>query len=65
MKENIYIRFGRKFRKIGRNEKIEEGAMHYFCGGELWPIKSPDTVGDIPASFSDEREFYNPIPENE
>ena len=61
MKEIFYYRFGKKFRKISRNEKIEKGAMQSWCGGELQPIMGTDTIGDIPANFSDEREFYNPV----
>lgn len=61
MRENIYYRHGKKFRKIGRSETILEGAMHSWCGGELMPIIDPSTVGDKPENFSDEREFYNPI----
>lgn len=61
MRENIYWRFGKKYRKIKRDEKIQIGAMHSFCGGELSPICGNDTIGDTPSSFSDEREFYNPI----
>jgi Flp pilus assembly CpaF family ATPase len=60
-KEIEYIRFGKKYRKIGRNEVIKEGAMQSWCYGELHPIMGIDTIGDIPANYSDEREFYNPI----
>lgn len=63
-KDNIYYRFGKRYRKIRRDEKIEEGAMHSYCGCELKPIMGIGTVGDIPANFSDEREFYNPIEED-
>jgi len=65
MKENMYYRNGKKYRKIGRNEIIMEGAMHSWCGGVLMPILNSDseTVGDIPANFSDERDFYNPVEE--
>lgn len=61
MTRNIYTRFGQQFYKISRNEEIKEGAMHSWCGGELVPIIYTDTIGDTPSSFSDEREFYNPI----
>ena len=50
---------GKKYRKIGRQEIIEEGAMHSWCGNKLSPIRNPETIGDIPANFSDKREFYN------
>ena len=62
MRKNIiYHRFGKSYKKVDSHEKIEVGAMHCFNGGELSPIKGFDTIGDIPASFSDEREFFNPI----
>lgn len=60
-KDIIYYRFGKKYRKIGRDEIISEGAMHCWCGGELMPIMNKDTIGDRPSSFSEEREFFNPI----
>ena len=65
MTENIYYRFGKPYRKLKRNEIIEKGAMHSFCGGELMPITNSDgqTIGSTPSEFSDEREFYNPIVE--
>lgn len=56
-----YVRFGKQYRKLGRMEIIKNGACHSLCGGELYPIVGVDTVGDVPASFSDQREFYNPI----
>jgi len=65
MKENVYYRFGNRYRKINRDEVIEAGALHSYCGGELHPILNAETIGDIPANFSDEREFYNPLPEND
>ena len=62
MKENIYYRFNKPYRKLKRNEVIEEGAMQSWCLGELRPIMGGDeTIGDTPSSFSDERDFYNPI----
>lgn len=64
--EAIYYRFGKKYRKLGRNEIIQEGAMQSWCYGELMPITNSDeeTVGGMPADFSDERDFYNPIKED-
>ena len=58
-----YIRFGKRYKKLGRYEIIKEGAMQSWCHGELEPIKNSDggTIGDVPNSFSDERNFYNPI----
>jgi len=64
MKEIIYQRFGKKYRKIGRDEIIESGAMQSWDYGELQPIKGIGTIGDKPSSFSDERDFYNPITDN-
>lgn len=60
-KELAYIRFGKQYKKLGRYETIKEGAMQSWCHGELEPIMGTDTIGDIPNSFSDERDFYNPI----
>ena len=49
MTENIYYRFGKPYRKLKRNEIIEKGAMHSFCGGELMPITNSDgqTIGRL------------------
>lgn len=59
--EIIYYRFGRKFRKIGRDEIIKYGAMHSYDHFELNPILHDSTVGKTPADFSSQRNFYNPI----
>jgi len=61
MKKIIYIRNGKHYCKLGKHEIIKEGAMQSWCHGELFPILNVDdsTVGDIPASFSDESDFYN------
>lgn len=56
-----YTKDGKEYRKIGRHEIIEEGAMQSWWDQELQSIKSPDTIGDVPANFSGKREFYNPI----
>lgn len=58
-----YKKDGKEYRKLKRWETIQEGAMQSWEGGELRPIKNYDgsTIGDIPASFSDERDFYNEI----
>ena len=63
MSEIIYVRHGIKYLKLERNEIIKEGAMQSWCDNELYPILNADgsTVGDIPAHFSDERDFYNPV----
>jgi hypothetical protein len=61
MNENIYHRFGKKYQKLKRNEIIKEGAMQSWDNGELNPIAGFDTIGDTPAMFSPERDFYNPI----
>lgn len=57
----IYSIDGKKYRKVGRQEIIEEGAMQSWGGSELRPILNPFSIGDVPANFSDGREFYNPI----
>lgn len=64
MKENIYVRFGKKYRKIARNEKIEKGAMQSWEFGELQSILHDETIGQTPDDFSLERDFYNPIVTN-
>lgn len=53
----------KQYKKIKKDEIIKEGAMQSWDNGELQPIKNTDgeTIGDIPSSFSDERDFYNPI----
>jgi len=61
MKEPVYYKDAKQYRKIHRDETIHAGAMQSWCGGELHPLMGTDTIGDIPASFSDERDFYNPI----
>lgn len=63
MNKTIYYRFGKKYQKLQRNKIIQEGAMQSWCYGELAPITNSDgkIIGDIPASFSEERDFYNPI----
>ena len=63
MKEITYYKNGKKFRKIGRDEVIEEGAMHSIMDGELHSVKFPETIGETPSDFSDDRNFYNPIKE--
>ncbi len=62
----IYQRFGKKYRKIDRDEVIKAGAMQSWHGGELSPIMNSDskTIGNRPSNFSDEREFYNPLEED-
>lgn len=64
IRENlIYKRFGNNYRKLKRDEVIKKGAMQSWELGELQPVKNSDgkTIGDTPSSFSDERDFYNPI----
>jgi len=62
-KEPTYYKNGKSYRKLKRNEIIKEGAMQSWCYGELQPIMNinDETIGDTPSSFSDERDFYNPI----
>jgi len=61
MKDIIYIRFGRKYRKLARDEKIPEGSMQSWCNSELQPIMNDQTIGAKPSEFSNERDFYAPI----
>lgn len=58
----IYYRYGIKLRKLNRTEKITINCLQSFNYGELHEIMFPEeTVGQTPADFSDEREFYIPI----
>lgn len=61
MKEPIYQRFGKKYRKLKRDEVILPGAMQSWAHGELRPIVNSDgeTIGGTPNDFSEERDFYN------
>jgi len=61
MKNTIYYRFGKRYRKLGRDEIIKRGAMQSWELGELQPITNADrqTIGGTPADFSNERDFYN------
>jgi len=61
MNDKIYYKDGKCYRKIGRHEIIKPGAMHSWHHGELLSILGRDTIGDVPANFHDERDFYNPI----
>jgi hypothetical protein len=61
MDEIIYVRLGKKYRKIARDEKIAKGAMMTLADGELNPIMHEGTIGQLPSSFSEERNFFNPI----
>ncbi len=56
-----YVKDGKPYRKLDRDEVIGEDAMQSWCNGELQPVMGTDTIGDTPSSFSDERDFYNPI----
>lgn len=56
----VYTKNGKKYRKIGKNEKIAEGAMTAWNSGELQPIRGT-TVDRLPAHFAKNRKFYNPI----
>lgn len=64
MKTIIYVRHGKTYKKLKRDEIIKVGAMHSIAGGELQPIMGTDTIGDVPANFSSERDFYNPTAYN-
>uniref|UniRef100_A0A6M3LDM0 Uncharacterized protein n=1 Tax=viral metagenome TaxID=1070528 RepID=A0A6M3LDM0_9ZZZZ len=56
-----YVRFGKKYRKIGRDEIIQEGAMHSVLGDELSPILDPGIIGEKPSDLNDEIDFFNPL----
>lgn len=60
-KETIYQRFGKKYKKLQRNEIIKEGAMQSWANGKLQPIMNTDgqTIGGTPSDFSEKRDFYN------
>lgn len=64
MKGTVYVRFNKKYRKIGRDELIKEGALH-SVGEHLIPIMSCTSIGDKPRSFPDHKDFYNPISDDE
>lgn len=58
----IYTRNGKNYVKASRHEQIKEGAVYSCCGGELKLVVDVDNViGKIPADFSDEIDFYNPV----
>lgn len=61
MRENVYYRYGKPYRKLKRDEKILPGAMFSWCHGELRPIMHTETIGQTPNDFSEDRDFYNPI----
>lgn len=61
MKTIIYQRFGKEYRKMGRDEIIREGCMHSWCLGELFPIMNSQVYGQTPSNFSDERDFFSPV----
>jgi len=65
MKDFLYYLHGNTYKKLDRDEIIEEGAMQSWEHGELQPITNNDgeTVGSCPSDFSDERNFYNPFKE--
>lgn len=59
-KEYVY-KNGKRYRKIGRHEKIKSETMQSWDSHELQPIRNPKTIGDIPDNFSPRRNFFNPI----
>ena len=59
--EDVNEKDDKKYRKIGKYEKIAKGAMQSWNNGILTPIWMPRTIGDIPAHYANERDFYNPI----
>lgn len=56
--EIIYYN-GKKYKKVGPNEKIKEGAIHSITKGRFWPIHWDETVGQTPSDFAEDRSFYN------
>jgi len=57
-----YVVFGKQYVKLGLQDIIKEGACHSLgIEGKIYPIVGVDTIGDIPASFSKDRIFYNPV----
>ena len=65
MTKTIYHRFGKRYRKLKRNEIIKKDALQSWEHGELQPITNADgnTIGNTPKEFSNERDFYNLIRE--
>lgn len=65
MKEPVYYRFGKKYKKATRHEPIFVDAMVSLAGGELFPLSEFDgeVDGKTPAEVSkdNEYEFFNPI----
>jgi hypothetical protein len=55
----IYLKDGKQFRKISRNEIIKEGAYHNWSCGELHRIVNSETIGKTPNDFGSDREFFN------
>ena len=45
--ETAYFRFGKRYRKLKRDEIIQQSAMQSWCCGELQPIMDSDgqTIG--------------------
>lgn len=62
-KDKNILRFkGRRYRKIGPYETIQEGAVHIYDGsGSIMPLFSENAIGEKPVQYSSRREFYNPI----
>jgi hypothetical protein len=61
MENEIRTIFDKRYRKLGRNEIIEEGARHTWQNGELMRLNDVygNIIGKTPADFSDDRDFYN------
>ena len=45
-------------RKIERNEKIQRGDIHSLDGQVFYNIINEETIGQVPADFASDREFY-------
>ncbi len=51
---------GKKYRRVGEDEVIKEGALHTIYSG-FYPIRGGGTKGDKPKNFSPDRVFYNVV----
>lgn len=63
-KRIVYWKDGSRYYKLERDEVIDCCAIQSWCNGELQPLMNTDgnTIGSTPSEFSDERDFYNPLP---
>jgi hypothetical protein len=57
----IYEHEGVRLRKLARDEIIKKGDLHGYGGTDFFSLRNISTIGDIPNSFSQERNFYRAI----